>query len=133
MVFLFFFIHSYIFYFFIKEKRKKKEVSFFLWVYACKAEPQKNLIHGKYFKEVDWASWKHTIRGQLRFLWRRAFNNNCHLYSMKILGGNKSYTLTINMMKKDFLIWRMCLCNSWKHPKLASKSINIQFNLHYQY
>ena len=48
---------------------------------------------------------------------------------MKILGGNKSYTLTINMMKKDFLIWRMCLCNSWKHPKLASKSIKTQFKI----
>ena len=42
----------------------------------------------------------------------------------KILGGDKSYTLTINMNKKERLILRVCLWNLW-HTMLALQPITI--------
>ena len=55
------------------------------------------------------------------------FNNNYYLYSMEnSWWGQELHPYNQYEEKKNFLIWRMCLCNSWKHPKLASKLIKTQ-------
>ena len=76
--------------------------------------------------ERAWSGVSHPPPVNCDFCGGEHFNNNCHLYSMENSWWGQELHLYNQHKKKDFLIWRMCLCNSWKHPKLALKSIKTQ-------
>jgi len=73
-------------------------------------------------------SWKHPklalkpIKTQFK-IWRFRL---ARVTPWKIVGGSKSYNLTINMMKKEFLILIIYRCNSWKHLKLLNTIQNLE-------